>query len=215
MRIALYLHKADGFGEWRILLGTSGARKLREFRKRDIKKFKTIYKKIKELSNGQFSGDNQNRLDGTRSGVPIFEAYMERDLRLVYQIDCVPDHDGAIERQVIRIYGIYARTQRDGIWDAMSHHLADKGKEYTQRCTPRNPPIHPGEQVYLPAVFPPQVQDVVIKPPSLVLDDQEMDQLHSLLVLDKYVTFSQALLNGLRTIVLRHDPTKIIMLLQV
>ncbi|KIK18632.1 hypothetical protein PISMIDRAFT_178561 [Pisolithus microcarpus 441] len=197
MRVALYLHKADGFGEWRILLGTSGARKLREFRKRDIKKFKTIYKKIKELSNGQFSGDNQNRLDGTRSGVPIFEAYMERDLRLVYQIDCVPDHDGAIERQVIRIYGIYARTQRDGIWDAMSHHLADKGKEYTQRCTPRNPPIHPGEQVYLPAVFPPQVQDVVIKPPSLVLDDQEMDQLHSLLVLDKYVTFSQALLNGL------------------
>lgn len=133
MRVALYLHKADGFGEWRILLGTRGAKKLREFRKRDIKKFKTVYKKIKELSNGQFLGDNQNRLDGTRLGVPIFEAYIERDLRLVYQIDCVPDHDGAIERQVIRIYGIYAHTQRDGVWDAMSHHLANKGEEYTQR----------------------------------------------------------------------------------
>ncbi|KAI6165389.1 hypothetical protein EDD17DRAFT_1754090 [Pisolithus thermaeus] len=136
MRVTLYFHKADGFGEWRILVGTNGAKKLREFRKRDIKKFKIVYKKIKELSNGQFSGDNQNRLDGTRSGVPIFEAYMEQDLGLVYQIDCVPDHDGT-------------------------------------------------------------VQDVVIKPPPLVFGDQEMDQLHSLLVLDKYVTFSQALLNGL------------------
>ncbi|KAI5986328.1 hypothetical protein EDD15DRAFT_2373322 [Pisolithus albus] len=225
MRVTLYLHKADGFGEWRILLGTSGAKKLREFRKRDIKKFKTIYKKIKELSNGQFSGDNQNRLDGTRSGVPIFEAYMERDLRLV-------DHHGTVSKSLdssilspksfqnerqgspyMSFLCVHAHW-RDGVWDAMSRHLANRGEEYTQRCTLRNPPIHPGERVYLPAVFPPQVQDVVIKPPPLVLSDQEMDQLHSLLVLDKYVTLSQALLNGLRTIVLRHDPMKIIMLLQ-
>ncbi|KAI6137064.1 hypothetical protein F5141DRAFT_1078520 [Pisolithus sp. B1] len=49
MRVTLYFHKADGFGEWRILVGTSGAKKLREFRKRDIKKFKIVYKKIKYL----------------------------------------------------------------------------------------------------------------------------------------------------------------------
>ncbi|KAI6128736.1 hypothetical protein EDD16DRAFT_1739250 [Pisolithus croceorrhizus] len=195
MRVALYFHKADGFGEWRILVGTSGAKKLREFRKRDTKKFKIVYKKIKELSNGQFSGDNQNRLDGTHSGVPIFEAYMERDLRLVYQIDCVPDHDGTIERQVVRIYGIYAHTQLNGVWDAMSHHLSGKGEEYTKRYRPN---LYIGKMKMAKFThLQLQVQDVVIKPPPLVLGDQEMDQLNSLLVFDKYVTFSQALLNGL------------------
>ncbi|KAI6094146.1 hypothetical protein F5141DRAFT_1070431, partial [Pisolithus sp. B1] len=77
-----------------ILIGTNATKKLREFRRNDAKKFKIVVKKIKELSNGQFSDDNQKRLDGARSGVPVFEAKMQRDLRLVYQIDCVPDHDG-------------------------------------------------------------------------------------------------------------------------
>ncbi|KAI6022557.1 hypothetical protein EDC04DRAFT_2936725 [Pisolithus marmoratus] len=201
MKAALYFENADGFGEWRILIGTNATKKLREFRRNDGKKFKIIVKKIKELSNGHFSDDNQKRLDGTRSGVPIFEAKMQRDLRLVYQVDCVPDHDGEIERQglpeVIKIYEICTHTQLNRIWDAMNHHLSGKGREYIQRCTFRNPPVHPGDKVYLPAVFPPEVQDAIVKPTSLVLGNQEMDQLHSLLVLDKYVTFSQALINGL------------------
>ncbi|KAI6010466.1 hypothetical protein BKA83DRAFT_3037960 [Pisolithus microcarpus] len=99
MKTALYFDNADGFGEWRILIGTNATKKLREFRRNDQKKFKVVYKKIKELSNGQFSDDNQKRLDGVRTGVPIFEAYIERDLRLVYQIDCVPDRDTEIQRQ--------------------------------------------------------------------------------------------------------------------
>ncbi|KAI6165391.1 hypothetical protein EDD17DRAFT_226022 [Pisolithus thermaeus] len=197
MKAALYFENADGFGEWRILIGTNATKKLREFRRNDAKKFKIVVKKIKELSNGQFSDDNQKRLDGARSGVPVFEAKMQRDLRLVYQIDCVPDHDGDIERQVIKIYEICTHTQLNRIWDAMNHHLSGKGKEYIQRCTFRNPPVHPGDKVYLPAVFPPEVHDTIVKPQPLVLGDQEMDQLHSLLVLDKYITFSQALINGL------------------
>ncbi|KIN94541.1 hypothetical protein M404DRAFT_380130 [Pisolithus tinctorius Marx 270] len=197
MKAALYFDNADGFGEWRILIGTNATKKLREFRGSDGYKFKIVVKKIKELSNGHFSDDNQKRLDGARSGVPIFEAKMQRDLRLVYQIDCVPDHDGEIERQAIKIYEICTHTQLNRIWDAMNHHLSGKGKEYIQRCTYRNPPVHPGDKVYLPAVFPPEVHDVVVKPLPLALGDQEMDQLHSLLVLDKYITFSQALINGL------------------
>ncbi|KAI6022543.1 hypothetical protein BKA83DRAFT_1216703 [Pisolithus microcarpus] len=197
MKAALYFENADGFGEWRILIGTNATKKLREFRRNDAKKFKIVVKKIKELSNGQFSDDNQKRLDGARSGVPVFEAKMQRDLRLVYQIDCVPDHDGDIERQVIKIYEICTHTQLNRIWDAMNHHLSGKGKEYIQRCTFRNPPVHPGDKVYLPAVFPPEVHDAIAKPQPLVLGSQEMDQLHSLLVLDKYITFSQALINGL------------------
>ncbi|KAI5991381.1 hypothetical protein EDC04DRAFT_2587409 [Pisolithus marmoratus] len=177
MKAALYFENADGFGEWRILIATNATKKLREFRGNDGKKFKIVVKKIKELSNGHFSDDNQKRLDGTRSGVPIFEAKMQRDLRLVYQIDCVPDHDGEVRLpQVIRIFEICTHTQLNRIWDAMNRHLSGKGREYIQRCTFRNPPVHPGDKVYLPAVFPPEMQDAIVKPTSLVLGNQEMDQ---------------------------------------
>ncbi|KAG6332615.1 hypothetical protein ID866_6474 [Astraeus odoratus] len=215
MKAALYFDNADDFGEWRILIGSNATKKLRELRGSDSKKFRIVVKKIKQLSNGHFSDDNQKRLDGVKIGVPIFEAKMQRDLRLVYQVDCVPDHDGKVERQgsyiirwsmysystslseVIKIYGIYTHTQLNRIWDAMSHHLAGKGKEYQQRCTYRNPPAHPGDNVYAPATFPPEEQIEVVKHTPMVLSDQDMDQLHSLLVLEKYVTFSQAFINGL------------------
>ena len=36
----------------------------------------------RQLSNGHFSDENQKRLNGS-SGIPIFEAKMQRDLRLV------------------------------------------------------------------------------------------------------------------------------------
>ncbi|KAI6101328.1 P-loop containing nucleoside triphosphate hydrolase protein [Pisolithus sp. B1] len=196
-KASLYFGNADGFGDWRVLIGTNATKKLKEFRISDTMKFKVVYKKLKELSNGQFSDDNQNRLDGNYSGVPIFEARMQQDLRLVYQIDCVADHDVEIERQVIKIYGIYTHTQLDGIWDAMSHHLSGKGEEYVRRCKYRNKPVLPGAKVSVPAVFPRGIYDVIVEPPPLALGDQEMDQLHSLLALNKYVTFSQALLNGL------------------
>ncbi|KAI6167428.1 P-loop containing nucleoside triphosphate hydrolase protein [Pisolithus thermaeus] len=198
-KASLYFGNADGFGDWRILIGTNAIKKLREFRISDTMKFKIVYKKLKELSNGQFSDDNQNRLDGNYSGVPIFEARMQQDLRLVYQIDCVADHDVEIERQgsSYKIYGIYTHTQLDGIWDAMSHYLSGKGEEYVQRCKYRNKPILPGAKVSVPAIFLRGTYDVIVEPPPLALGDQEMDQLHSFLAANKYVTFSQALLNGL------------------
>jgi hypothetical protein len=37
----------------------------------------------RELSNGHFSDDNQKRLTGTNIPVPIYEAKMTRDSRLV------------------------------------------------------------------------------------------------------------------------------------
>ncbi|KAF8439470.1 hypothetical protein L210DRAFT_3480852 [Boletus edulis BED1] len=194
MKAALYFENADGFGEWRIIIGTDATRKLRELATGDRKKCAIVVKKIKQLSNGHFSDENQKRLNGS-SEVPIFEAKMQRDLRLVYQVDVVPDHDGKVERQVIKIYGIYTHTQLNRIWDAMGHHLAGKGKEYRRRCIFRNPPAHP--DVYFPACFPPEELQNATKPVPLVLSDEDMGELHSLLVLHKYVTFSQAFLHSL------------------
>ncbi|OAX33885.1 hypothetical protein K503DRAFT_786167 [Rhizopogon vinicolor AM-OR11-026] len=133
MKAALYFDNADGFGEWRILISTEGYKNLREYRRADEKIFRIIVKKIKQLSNGHFSDDNQKRLNGPDAGIPIHEAKMTRDLRLVYQVDCVPDHDGESERQVIKVYGIYTHAQLDRIWDALGSHLARKGREYRRR----------------------------------------------------------------------------------
>lgn len=38
---------------------------------------------VRQLSNGHFSDDNQKRLNGRNIDVPIYEAKMTRDLRLV------------------------------------------------------------------------------------------------------------------------------------
>lgn len=37
----------------------------------------------RELSNGHFSDDNQKRLTGSQNEIPIYEAKMTRDTRLV------------------------------------------------------------------------------------------------------------------------------------
>ncbi|KAF8837940.1 hypothetical protein BDN67DRAFT_908328 [Paxillus ammoniavirescens] len=187
MKAALYFDNADGFGDWRILVSTEATKKLRELTKSDKKKCTIVMKKIKQLSNGHFSDDNQKRLNEP-SGVPIFEAKMQRDLRLVYQVDVVPSNDSEV---TIKIYGIYTHTQLNRIWDALGQHLAGRGKEYRRRCIYRNRPARPGDDVYLPACFPPEATQIEFRPTPLVLSDQDKDELHSLLVLEKYVTFSQ------------------------
>jgi hypothetical protein len=100
MKAALYFDSADGFGEWRILLSTQATKDLRAARRGDAKHFSIIVKKMKlvtllgdglrklttiirELSNGHFSDDNQKRLNSPSIHVPIYEAKMTSDQRLV------------------------------------------------------------------------------------------------------------------------------------
>lgn len=102
LKAALYLENADGFGDWRILLNGRAYRDLRSARREDRAYFKIIIRKMKcaaliclkltrvltdifrELSNGRFSADNQKRLNGgSNSGVPIYEAKVNGDVRLV------------------------------------------------------------------------------------------------------------------------------------
>ncbi|TCD62368.1 hypothetical protein EIP91_006977 [Steccherinum ochraceum] len=200
MKAALYFDTAEGFGDWRVYISTRADGNLREAKKKDPTLFKIIIKKIKELSKGHFSDDNQKRLNGPDVDIPVFEAKMTRDSRLVYQIDCVKEFDSDIEWQVLRIFGIYTHAQLDKrFWDAVGHQLGGKGKEYKKRCVFRNAPHHHGDSVVGPASFPPMNEPVAapvtIKIPDLRNEDRE--ELHSLLVLEKFVTFSQALLNSI------------------
>ncbi|KAI9453660.1 hypothetical protein BJY52DRAFT_1288007 [Lactarius psammicola] len=147
MKAALYFDSVEGFGQWRILISGRADRNLREMRKKDPNLFRITLKKIKELSNGHFSDDNHKRLTGTNISVPIYEAKMTRDSRLVYQVDCVPDFNS-------QVFGVYTHAQLDKrLWDSMGHQLSRKGKEYQRRCTFRAEPIHKGDKVVPPASF--------------------------------------------------------------
>ncbi|KAG2070722.1 hypothetical protein BDR04DRAFT_1076592 [Suillus decipiens] len=179
LKAALYFDNANGFGEWRILISTEAYKHLREHRRADEKIFKIIYKTIKHLSRGQFSIDNHKRINGPidnhkrinepDAGIPVFEASVTEDLRLVYQIDCVPDQDGEV---LIKVFGIYRYPELGGIWNALGNHLARRGPEYRRRCIFRS---KPAGNVILPASFPPTEPEpeTLASPPSLSTKDME------------------------------------------
>ncbi|KAI9436974.1 hypothetical protein H4582DRAFT_1853973 [Lactarius indigo] len=198
MKAALYFDSVEGFGQWRILISGRADRNLREMRRKDKNLFRITLKKIKELSNGHFSDDNHKRLTGTSVSVPIYEAKMTRDSRLVYQVDCVPDFNSQVRQKArpwsIKVFGIYTHAQLDKrLWDSMGHQLSRKGKEYQRRCTFRAEPIHKGDKVVPPASFtvapPPDVKMIPDEVPTV--SDEVLGELHALLVLEKFVAFSQ------------------------
>ena len=53
-----------------------------------------------ELSHGFFSASNQKKLLGQDTDLPVFEAKMERDTRLVYTVDCVMDDSGEVRPEL-------------------------------------------------------------------------------------------------------------------
>ncbi|EPQ56620.1 P-loop containing nucleoside triphosphate hydrolase protein [Gloeophyllum trabeum ATCC 11539] len=215
MKAALYFESAKGLGDWHIFVSTRADRDLRAARKKDPDTFKIIAKKIGDLSKGHFSKDNQKRLTGPSLDVPIYEAKMTGDLRLVYQIDCIPEFDSDIERQVIKIFGIYTHAQMDNrLWEYVGHQLSGRGKEYRRRYIPqcwtalqlprqtrcifRNKPLNSGDNVIPPASFPPQSDGTEESSQILPQIPQNyLQEIHSILVLEKFVTLSQAFLNSI------------------
>ncbi|KAL1759125.1 hypothetical protein FB107DRAFT_257938 [Schizophyllum commune] len=189
----------EELGHWNIFLSTRAYQDLRKARREDQNRYKIILKKIRHLSKGHFSDDNQKRLSKTSSKVPIYEAKMTGDTRLVYQVDCVADwQNPGMERQVISLYGVFTHAQMDDrlrrIFDAIGKEVGRKGKEYQQRCIYRQRPAVSGDNVFEPATFP-----LAEETPARDSDEEEiqlppedMERVHELLTLDKYFLFSQA-----------------------
>ncbi|KDQ30332.1 hypothetical protein PLEOSDRAFT_155016 [Pleurotus ostreatus PC15] len=197
LKSALQFENVEGFGNWRVLISGRADGDLREARKKDRESFRIIMKKIRELSRGHFSEDNQKRLTGAGPEVPIFEAKMTRDSRLVYQIDCISDIDRDAEIQVIRVFGIYTHAQiaHSRFWDSLARHIGKKGKEYRDRCVYRLPQASKRDRVYDPASFPPREETDVITYDPLDLPKEDLDELHSLMILGKFITFSRPVWN--------------------
>ncbi|KAJ6573822.1 hypothetical protein DFH09DRAFT_1361892 [Mycena vulgaris] len=192
----LYRRRATGFGEWEITIAPRAERDLREYSRRDRKTFVIIVKTMRDLSNGDFSADNYKQINGGNVEIPIYEAKVTEELRIVYQVDCVPQYDSKSEQQALKVFGIYADAQlnRGSFWDSMSRELGKKGDEYRDRCTRRQQALDQ-TCVFIPIAFPAR-EDVQFSPgrvPDLPSDDAE--QIQSLLL--KTVHFSQPLLESI------------------
>ncbi|KAL4069229.1 hypothetical protein J3A83DRAFT_3504128 [Scleroderma citrinum] len=190
---ALQTSDVDGFGPWEIIISDSATKDLREARRSDAKNAEVIVSRIKQLSKGHFSGNNHKRLSGPSHDVPFYQAEVLGDLRIIYQIDCVPDDDTKGEHQVIKIHGICTHKELEHIWESLSTCLA-RGKEYQDRCTFRK--RAPGTDVFVPASFLRKHSESV-DPTPIMFGNGDFNKPYSRLLLDKYVKFSKAYLNGL------------------
>lgn len=104
----------DRFGEWTILMASSATKDLLQLRRRDAKMTECVLKRIRQLSRGNFSGNNLRALHRPSHGIPIYQAEVLSNLRLVvrlfpvknpgeanedvtkYQIDCALDDNGQV-----------------------------------------------------------------------------------------------------------------------
>ncbi|KAI6096326.1 hypothetical protein EDD16DRAFT_1720000 [Pisolithus croceorrhizus] len=204
----------DLFGEWTILMASSATKDLFQLRRHDAKMAECVLKKIRQvsphfigegvshlyifrqLSRGQFSGNNHKMLHGPSHGIPIYQAEITSNLRLVYQIDCTLDDDGQAERQVVKVYGIYSHKQLDHIWPWLSKLLNGRGKVYRQRCILRERG-GPDSGVYRPATFSPTMEETTIKQSPILVREDGRSEDHTWLMSSKCVKLSKAYLNGL------------------
>lgn len=85
-KFSVFFANAEGFGPWRLSISTRAGKDLRRACRKDKKYFAIILKKIKELSNGYFTPDNHKPLIGVEIGVPIYEAKMTGNSRLVVRL---------------------------------------------------------------------------------------------------------------------------------
>jgi hypothetical protein len=84
---------------------------------------------------------------------------------------------------VIKIFGIYTHAQIDKrLWDSMGRQLGRKGKEYRDKCTFRNRPHHVGDNVILPACFPPPGKTADVTPVVPELPKEDLEEVSGMLV---------------------------------
>ncbi|SJL03091.1 uncharacterized protein ARMOST_06437 [Armillaria ostoyae] len=177
MKSALYFDTAEGFGDWTVVISTNTDNFLRSAHRKDPSTFNIAVKKIKELSCGHFTDNNQRRLSGSMTEVPVFEAKITRNLRLIYQIDIIPGNESR-EKQAIKIFVANSAKKDESIEKVRNH--ADQASKDA---------FYPASFPPLPEALPSEIEDM----PDL--RPEETAQIHSRLVIEKYVTFSQPFLN--------------------
>jgi len=78
----------------------------------------------------------------------------------------------------IRMFGVFTHAQFDhgGFWDTLGQQLQQGGVLYVERCTFRNKPLNAGDNVILPATFPPlPIQDTQQVDPLIKLREEDIE----------------------------------------
>ncbi|VDC07516.1 unnamed protein product [Peniophora sp. CBMAI 1063] len=160
----------EGFGPWAVYLSPGAQGDIRMAERRDAKMHTIFVKKLMELSKGFFSSDNQKHFTDRNTAVPVFEAKMTRDTRLIYQVDIMPDFERRVLRQAIYVFTIRNHRQIDKrLWTSVSHHwttamarfgdskwelMTPQSRAYVKRCTYRAPEETTGDVVIRPGEWP-------------------------------------------------------------
>ncbi|KAJ3515657.1 hypothetical protein NLJ89_g1627 [Agrocybe chaxingu] len=217
LKSAMYFENAEGFGNWKLLISSRADSDLRACSRKDRASFKIVVRKLKSLSHGHFSADNQRTLAHSAKGVPIYEAKMTGDTRMVYHVDLLEEEEEVssythqttmnnsdmvrqILTQVLKIIGVmYTHAHIDNTnWDAISRQLGRRGKEYRKYCTTRGSPLRHGNDTCPPATVSKACVDNdaqgATQMEALELPPDDLEQLHTLIGQDKYVEFSKQLL---------------------
>lgn len=102
-----------------------------------------------------------------------------------------------ITSPVIRMFGIFTHAQLDHgrFWDSLSQQLQQRGSDYIKRCTFRTKPLSTGDNVVLPAVFPPLLEPVQDIPQAAHLVKVREEDMKNVSMVDGG-TFSVYLLNA-------------------
>jgi len=129
---------------------------------------------------------------------------MAGDALLVYHIDIIPDpNDSETEIQAIRILGIHTHTevhQLQNFWNSVSKQVSMSGKEHVQRCTQRTESFRQSDgTVSFPETYASSGSQggQHQKLPSNDLPDDDFENLHSLLRLEKFIPVSKILLHSI------------------
>ena len=77
---------------------------------------------------------------------------------------------------VIRVFGVFTRAQlhHEKFWDNLSQQLQRRGPEYIERCTFRNKPLSIGDNVILPAQFPPLEYHISPSAPFVKVSEEDI-----------------------------------------
>ncbi|KAG8956483.1 hypothetical protein FRC03_010813 [Tulasnella sp. 419] len=211
---ALFDARDANLGPWHILFSTKCYGHWKQLGKADPALFKVVHRKLRELSYGLFSGDNQAVLAGEMDEVPIFSARLASNLHLIYKIDCgfppsmdISEVEGSLETQMIRIFGIYEFSKINRpFWRALAGQSRKLSEEHRRRCRQQAPVYTTSKGYYLrsPLFFEFDSTTVVEEEEE---EDTESDnqlssedyvKLHSIIAVDKYVPYGRHVLEACR-----------------
>ncbi|KAG8714989.1 hypothetical protein FRC09_017052, partial [Ceratobasidium sp. 395] len=175
---------------WAVGLAPRAFKELEKF-KRDKNSFDIVWKKLKELSAGQFTLDNHTAIFDTMPNIPIYKARVSNDLRIIYHVDVVPDRSQEFDRQVIKVLRIEPRAHVDyGLWNRVSAYLYRKyeSNEYRNRY----PKSSSESNQYFPSKFPHTIHASDAFPTSNGDEDEDIVALTS----EGYVPAAKSLFNS-------------------